>query len=216
MKENEAPPNMSTYMFLWGLPRWLSNPPAMQEIWVWSLSQEDPLEEEMTTHSSILAWEILRTEEPGRLQSLGSQRVRHNLVTEQQCFFVLFLFFFFNRNAHFRRTLFYSYHLLIIEIYWMLFLFDVINLKGKSPVTCNSDSFLPGYWKVKPCLVFGEMNMYISGPSKKVGKAKNLSIGFCPDHWGLQSQEIWWLELELASLKPHAHPSYQVPTWKML
>ena len=45
----------------------------MQEIWVWSLSQKVPLEMEMATHSSILAWEILWTEEPGGLQSMGSQ-----------------------------------------------------------------------------------------------------------------------------------------------
>ena len=43
-----------------------------------SLGQEDPLEEGTTTHSSILAWRILWTEEPGRLQSIGSQRVRHD------------------------------------------------------------------------------------------------------------------------------------------
>ena len=49
----------------------------MQEMWVQSLGQEDPLEKEMATHSSILAWEIPRTEEPGRLQSMGLQRVRH-------------------------------------------------------------------------------------------------------------------------------------------
>ena len=48
----------------------------MQETWVGSLGQEDPLEEEMATHSSILAWEIPWTEETGRLQSMGSQRVR--------------------------------------------------------------------------------------------------------------------------------------------
>ena len=48
------------------------------ETWVWSLGQEDPLEEEMTTHSSILAWRIPWTEESGRLQSTGSQKVRHN------------------------------------------------------------------------------------------------------------------------------------------
>ena len=42
------------------------------------LGQEDPLEEEMVTHSSILAWKIPWTEEPGRLQSVGSQRVRHD------------------------------------------------------------------------------------------------------------------------------------------
>ena len=47
--------------------------PAMQETQVQSLDQEDPLEKEMTTHSSILAWEILWTEEPGRLQSMSSK-----------------------------------------------------------------------------------------------------------------------------------------------
>ena len=46
--------------------------------------QEDPLEKEMATHSSIPAWEILWTEEPGGLQSMGSQRVGHNLATKQQ------------------------------------------------------------------------------------------------------------------------------------
>ena len=49
-----------------------------QEMWVRSLSQEDPLEEEMATHSSILAWEIPWTEEPGGLQSMVLQRVRHD------------------------------------------------------------------------------------------------------------------------------------------
>ena len=46
----------------------------MQETWIQSLGQEDPLEKEMVTHSSMLAWEILWTEEPGRLQSMGSQK----------------------------------------------------------------------------------------------------------------------------------------------
>ena len=49
--------------------------PAMQETWVQSLGQEDPLEKEMVTHSSILAWRIPWTEEPGGLQPMGSQRV---------------------------------------------------------------------------------------------------------------------------------------------
>ena len=55
--------------------------PAMQETqetWVQSLGQEDPLEEEMATHSSILTWRIPWTEEPGRLQSMGSHRIRHD------------------------------------------------------------------------------------------------------------------------------------------
>ena len=52
--------------------------PAMPETQVQSLGGEDPLEEGMATHSSILAWRTPWTEEPGRLQSLGSQRVRHD------------------------------------------------------------------------------------------------------------------------------------------
>ena len=56
----------------------VKNLPAMQETQVPSLGQEDPLEKEMATHSSILAWRILWTEEPGGLQSMGWQRVRHN------------------------------------------------------------------------------------------------------------------------------------------
>ena len=56
----------------------IKNLPAMQETWVRSLGQEDPLEEGMATHSSIPAWRIPRTEEPGGLQSIGLQRERHN------------------------------------------------------------------------------------------------------------------------------------------
>ena len=54
----------------------------MQEMQIQSLGWEDPLEEEMPTHSSILAWEIPGTEEPARLQFMGSQRVGHDLATE--------------------------------------------------------------------------------------------------------------------------------------
>ena len=52
--------------------------PAMQETWVQSLGQEDPLEKKMATHSSFLAWKISWSEELGRLQSMGSQRVGHD------------------------------------------------------------------------------------------------------------------------------------------
>ena len=58
----------------------VKKPPAMLETWVRSLGQKDPLEEEMVTHSSILAWRIPWTEEPGGLQSMRSQRVNR---TEQ-------------------------------------------------------------------------------------------------------------------------------------
>ena len=63
------------------MAQWVKNPPTMQETQetrVQSLGQEDPLEEGMAIHSSIFAWRIPRTEEPGKLQSLGSQRVGHN------------------------------------------------------------------------------------------------------------------------------------------
>ena len=55
--------------------------PAMQETWVWPLGGEDPLEREMATHSSILAWRIPWKEEPGGLQSMGLQRVGHDWAT---------------------------------------------------------------------------------------------------------------------------------------
>ena len=58
--------------------------PAMQETWVRSLGREDPLEKEMATHSSILAWRIPWMEEHGGLQSTGSQRVRHDRATSLQ------------------------------------------------------------------------------------------------------------------------------------
>ena len=59
----------------------LKHLPAMQETWVQSLGQEDSLEKEMATHSSVLAWRIPWMEEPGGLLSMGSQRVRHDFVT---------------------------------------------------------------------------------------------------------------------------------------
>jgi len=56
----------------------VKNPPAMQEMWVQSLGPEDPMEKEMATHSSVLAWRIPGTGEPGGLPSLGSHRVGHD------------------------------------------------------------------------------------------------------------------------------------------
>ena len=72
---------LSDFHFTSLLVQTVKNLPAMQETQVQSLGGEDPLEEGMATHSSILAWRIPWTEEPGGLQSIGSQRVRHDLVT---------------------------------------------------------------------------------------------------------------------------------------
>ena len=63
------------------MAQWVKSLPTVQEtqeMWVQSLGQEDPLEERMATHSSILAWRIPWTEDPGGLQFIGSQRIRHD------------------------------------------------------------------------------------------------------------------------------------------
>ena len=73
----------------------VKNLPAMWETQVQSLGQEDPLEEEMVTHSSILAWRIPWTEKPNGLQTMESQRVRHDRVTNTLVhFIVIFLLLF--------------------------------------------------------------------------------------------------------------------------
>ena len=67
----------------WGLVAQMGkNPPAVQETWVPSMGWEHPLAQGMATHSSILGWRIPWTEEPGGLQSMGSQRVRRDRATD--------------------------------------------------------------------------------------------------------------------------------------
>ena len=75
--------NIATFTFFWAslVAQLVKNLPAVQETRVRSLGWEDPLEKEMATHSSILAWKIPRTEEPVGLQSMGSQRVGHDSAT---------------------------------------------------------------------------------------------------------------------------------------
>ena len=80
------PPQLKRFLTYWWsrvirasqVAQWVKNPPAMQETRVRSLAQEDALEEETATHSSMLAWIIPWTEEPGGLQSMGSQKVGHD------------------------------------------------------------------------------------------------------------------------------------------
>ena len=69
-------PHQYSWTFL--VAQTVKNPPAMQEAWVRSLGWEDPLEKGKATHYSILAWRIPWIEEPGRLESRGLQRVRHD------------------------------------------------------------------------------------------------------------------------------------------
>ena len=77
----------------------VENLPAMQETWVQSLGQEEPLEEEMATHSSILAWRIPWTEEPGGLQSMGLQSLSIHTQEPLSCF-GFFFFFFWRKLSH--------------------------------------------------------------------------------------------------------------------
>ena len=94
-------PLNSQYMSLTrSVPGWL------QETWVWFLGQEDPLEEEMATHSSIIAWKIPWTEESGELQSIGLQRVGHNWVTEHAALNTKMLYFPLLKTASVRVVVF--------------------------------------------------------------------------------------------------------------
>ena len=73
------------------LAQMVNNLPAMQENWVRSPGCKDPLEKGMATHSSIIAWRIPWTEEPSRLQSMGSQRVRHHWATNIYFFSYMYI-----------------------------------------------------------------------------------------------------------------------------
>ena len=70
--------NIKAGTFVGGVAQMVKNLPSLQKTQVQSLNQEDPLEKELATHSSILAWRIPWTEEPDGLQSTGFQRVRHD------------------------------------------------------------------------------------------------------------------------------------------
>ena len=73
------------YSWAFLMAQMVKNLPVTQELWVWSLGREDPLEDDMATHSSILAWRTPWTEEADGLQSMGSQRVRRDWATKQMC-----------------------------------------------------------------------------------------------------------------------------------
>ena len=85
----------------WSLvAQWVRSLPALWESCVWSLGWEDPLEKEVATHSSILAWRIPWTEKPGGLQSMGSQRAGHDWVTDT---FKVWLYHAFNWKGDIRK-----------------------------------------------------------------------------------------------------------------
>ena len=93
-----------------------------QETWVQFLGREDPLEEEMATHSSILAWRIPWTEKPGRLQSMESQTVRHDWVTSLSLFHFIFVLDIFLK-FHFRNLSMMDFNIFSFLSTNLLFLF---------------------------------------------------------------------------------------------
>ena len=141
----------------------------MQETWVQSLGPKDPLENEMATYSSILAWKIPWTEEPGGLQSMGSQRVGHDLATKQNVCSCCYCedkdrwkarFFFFLTSVHtiefFLRFFFNADYL--FSLYWIrynccfCFMFSVFLSRGmwdlSSPTRDQTHTPCAGRWSL--------------------------------------------------------------------
>ena len=96
--------------------------PTMQETWVRSLGWEDPLEKEMVTHSGMLSWKIPWTKEPGRLQSMGSQRVGHDQATNTYCWSYVFLVNLIPRNYMYVNIM-YVLTLKLLFSNWLLLLY---------------------------------------------------------------------------------------------
>ena len=114
--------------------------PAMRETWVWSLGQKDPLEKEMATLSSILAWRIPWMREPGGLQSMGSQRVGHDWATSLSFFVPI------EYVMPFNHLIFYHPLLLLPSIFPSIRVFSnewVLHIKRPSIGVSSSASVLP-------------------------------------------------------------------------
>ena len=94
--------------------------PAIWETQVRFLGWEDPLEEEMATHSSTLSWKIPWTEEPGGLQSMRSQRVGHDWMASLSFLFIPYLIFFFSPFLHIQKYLLTIYYMEIISLSFLL------------------------------------------------------------------------------------------------
>ena len=100
-------PGCFHYEIIWGMSmaQTIKNPPATPETGIWSLGSEDALKKEMATHSSILAWRISWTNDTGRLESMGLQRVGHNWATDTFTFtkhFIIILLYV-NKEHEFLR-----------------------------------------------------------------------------------------------------------------
>ena len=135
------------------MPQIVKNLPAMQETQVWPLAWKDPLVEGMATYSSILAWRILRTEEPSRLQSMGLPRVRQGRTTDAFHFGFYRLFSFLSISVFLCQRLIQLWHFVGIFSNWEKQRILVVGLKS-----CRSEAW--SWWE---------------GPGSRVG----LGLNFC-------------------------------------
>ena len=108
----------------------VKNLPAMQKTRVWSLVQEDPLEKRMATHSSILAWRIPWTEEPGGVQFMSMPRVGHNWATNTFTF-----------NVRFNIM-----DIFLVSAAYKLMHMDFYYLNNRNPCESNKSIFVPLTW----------------------------------------------------------------------
>ena len=122
----------------------------MQETWVWSLGWEYPLEKEIATHSSVLAWKFPWTEDAGRLQSMGMQRVGHDWATSLSLWKICLFSF----SVHFKTRLF--RFVAVVVCYWIVWVFiyfgyyllsDILLFRFVAVVVC--------YWIVWVFIYFG-------------------------------------------------------------
>ena len=158
----------------------------MQETWVWSLGQEDALEEEMANHSSILPWRITWTEEPGMQQSMESQRIRHDLATQSvqslSCVWIFVTPWTAARQASMSFT-----------NYWALL--KLMSTESVMPsnylILCHPLLLLPS--------VLPNIRVFSNESVLHIRWPKNWSISYSKspsnEYWGLISFRIDWFDL---------------------
>ena len=123
-----------TYPLIWAslVAQMVKNLPAMQDAWVQSLGQEDLLEKEMASHSRILTWRIPQTEEPGGLQSVGSQTVGHEWTNFTSLLLIQFSWSSLNRiNFMYKFYTFYDGLISLAKVhslFWFSLLFLCLNV----------------------------------------------------------------------------------------
>ena len=149
--------------------------PPMRETQVRSLGWEDPLEKEMVTHSSILAWRIPWTEEPGRLQSIGSKRVGHDWVTSHSLCVVLNEDWNF-KSAH-RSVL--GYYLIKLEVLVTQLCMTLCNPRDCSPPGSSVHGISQARILEWVAIPFSRGSIFCNNLRERIWKKKKMVIGIC-------------------------------------